>query len=772
MTKNLKKILISVCCLVLVFCAFLGVQKFVPTYAADSTLISMTGTASANLKSEERSGLRFAARIESNGFIALLNEYGEENVEAGMMTVPTDYLKDALDKGNDFTVAGIDAYGRLSGYTYYGISQNFVEVKDGETLTAYEFYMTVDGISLSNYNRDYSARAFIRVKAQELVEIDGVDNSEFSKEGDYYYSYAAYNKDTHETARNVYEVAYDAYIKDAVGDSQEIAKKFIDGVAVISGENGVASIANNTSGENQDYVAPYTLNKNLDGEYCFFDKAVIYNGERITAKKYYDKENDVTIVQGKSSGATFNNDGSVTLDGRYPTGGLGWNSGFNKTLDNSYIAFEGDYGVGTYMDFTFKGNNLPQVMLFANDINGNMSCGELVEGVGKYRGYIVTNGLYGNTANGMAVVNGDRVLCFGPYRMWDGASFNSYASSQVCSEISQFEQNFLATDTSGDEYKYTVGSYVENNVVKIEIRIKNVTTGSRIAETSWSTGKAEAEVEALGSNIIIYGCVKDTYTDGTTFNYSAPYQSQAEGVKASGAKFNKDGSVSLDSRFSTNGKGYNSGLSNTLDNSYVAFEGNYGVGTYVDFTFTGNNLPQVTLFADNINGNMTRGAASSSPAVNTGYLIMNGMYSQTSAGAAQTSLMSYLLCFGPNRQGTNNTNYNDIGTGSNTTSIERISALKVTESTVFGQTALKNNTHTLKYTVGSYYDTSDQTIVIEVSLYDVTENTTLGTGTYDTGKTADDMKTLNMGTNIIAYGCLKGGIVPTTFSYTAPRTGK
>ena len=70
----------------------------------------------------------------------------------------------------------------------------------------------------------------------------------------------------------------------------------------------------------------------------------------------------------------INADGSVTLEGKQLLGGYSWNDGV-RALDNSYISFEGDYGVGTYIDFTYKGNNMPQVMLFANNINGDMSCG-------------------------------------------------------------------------------------------------------------------------------------------------------------------------------------------------------------------------------------------------------------------------------------------------------------------------------------------------------------------------------------------------------------
>jgi hypothetical protein len=263
--------------------------------------------------------------------------------------------------------------------------------------------------------------------------------------------------------------------------------------------------------------------------------ATVKGGEdmiNFSFKEPYAVERKQEVI---SSGAIFNSDGSVDLEVRYPTGGIGWLSGVSKTLNNSYIAFEGEYGVGTYIDFTFTGNNMPQVALFANEINGNMSCGnasgaDFTENGAKYKGYIIMNGLYGKTSSGTQVNYGDRLLCMGPYRIHSGVAYNEGVANiskvTITSIKKEFTQNYLSSDTSGIVYKYTVGSFVQGETVHIDVALYNSATGDEIAKATYDTGKTEAEVEGLGGNIIVYGCVKGS-SDTTTFSYSEPYEKQA-----------------------------------------------------------------------------------------------------------------------------------------------------------------------------------------------------------------------------------------------------
>ena len=165
MTKTNKSFLIKVMLIVCVLSFVMGVRGFLATtaFAADSSIITNTVGASVNLTSKKNSGLRFQANVDKSAYNALVNTEGVTKVELGMMTVPTDMVKDAEAKGKSFTIAGLSTYAPLNGYDYYSIANSIIE--DSE---CYSFKMTIPNISQANYNRKFSARAFIKVTAETL----------------------------------------------------------------------------------------------------------------------------------------------------------------------------------------------------------------------------------------------------------------------------------------------------------------------------------------------------------------------------------------------------------------------------------------------------------------------------------------------------------------------------------------------------------------------------------------------------------------------------
>ena len=178
MTKNIKKSLLAVLSFILILACFVGITSYNPAQAAQGPIISTVEAAEANVSSEEKSGLRFTANVSGTAYRALLGEYGEEKVDAGMLIVPTDIVKTA----DEFTFAGMAKVDALKGFTYHGIAENFRVSGD-----YYQFSITVANIAERNYARDYSARAFVRVEASELATIDGVDNALFVQDGNYFY---------------------------------------------------------------------------------------------------------------------------------------------------------------------------------------------------------------------------------------------------------------------------------------------------------------------------------------------------------------------------------------------------------------------------------------------------------------------------------------------------------------------------------------------------------------------------------------------------------
>ena len=766
MTKSAKKVLIALLFVVFVFAFALGLYQKPTKSLADSQFITMREVAQVRIVSDEgdglaNSGLKFNAQVEKSAYDALVDTY--ESVEAGIIIVPEDYVEAA----GGYTLEKLGAFSVLDGKVYYKITEGFSLNEDN---THYIFANSIINIKPANYNRNFASVAFIKIiesdpeKATQLAEYDLYDDA--------YYIYSNL------CTANVYDVAYQTFENYYTSDEEACAilKKYLDNVAVISGNDGKVEISNNGG---EYYQSPFAIGKSIDGYYFIQQSptAMTYNGERIKTLSVVDYVNKVKIyTDAVSNFATFNTDGTVTLEGKLQNQGIGW-AAISKNYDNSYIAFEGNYGVGTYIDFTFKGNNLPQVTLFANEINGNITCGntsadDYNTNGPKNTGFLIMNGMYTKTAWSQAtgdvysVSNGDRIMLLGPYRMHGATNFNMNTSSMVItSTVNEFEQNYLSTDTSGTEYKYTVGSFVQDGVVYIEISITNLTTN--VTQTKLkSTGLSKAECEALGGNIIAFGCCKEDVASATTFKYSAPYQKSKDDVVSSGATFNYDGSVTLEGKLQNQGLGWVA-ISKSYENSYIAFEGNYGVGTYVDFTFVGNNLPQVTLFANEINGNMTCGNTSADDyntngPKNTGFLIMNGMYTKTAWSQATGDVYSVsngdrIMLLGPYRMhGATNFNMNT-------------SSMVIT-STVneFEQNYLSTDTSgtEYKYTVGSFVQ--DGVVYIEISITNLTTNVTQ-TKLKSTGLSKAECEAL--GGNIIAFGCVKEDYASgTTFKFSAPYT--
>ena len=360
-----------------------------------------------------------------------------------------------------------------------------------------------------------------------------------------------------------------------------------------------------------------------------------------------------------SSGATVN---PSTKEVRLIGGqvySVGYQTGVTL-LDNSHMAFYGDYGVGTYVEFTFKGNNLPQVCFFADEINGDMT-----EYGGK--GYMIMNGLYtpnkGSSSSSSQIVGENRLIVLGPDRLskahMNYLNVSEGQSTYLMSENTLFTQKALENDETGRTYRYVVGSFNLGGLLAFEATLYDEDSGDEVA---YAVYKTMTEVEsAPKGHIIAYAVVKGNNND-TYFKYDKlPY---VDSAKLRGDAYNVISStesggvttVELKGAYPTNGIGWFSGVHSTLNNSYVSFKNVYGVSTYVDFTFKGNNMPQVCLFANKVNSDMSCGAETADGAPQyTGYLLMNGLYGKWDNKMA-VKYGDRLTCLGPNRMD-NNSHY-------------------------------------------------------------------------------------------------------------------
>ena len=456
------------------------------------------------------------------------------------------------------------------------------------------------------------------------------------------------------------------------------------------------------------------------------------------------------------NGATENADGSTTLEGKHFTGAQ-WTFNIASTLDNSYIALEGKHGVGIYIDVTFTGNNMPHVMFFADKINGIMTS----DGG---NGLLLSNGLY--SSNFKQSFNNAKLVVNGPNRIEnkgsDATLRTTYEGSNILASVSYDDyplltQKGLAEDTSEHQYKYTVGTYLNaGDYIVVDILLFDITTNTLLYDVQMTTALTEEDISE--GYIVLYDGVKGATAElktSTTFAYSEPYRKDVDPIKASskGATLNEDGSVTLAGTAFT-GAQWTYNIASTLDNNYIAIKGEYGIGNYIDITFTGNNMPHVMFFADKINGIMTSDGGK-------GLLLSNGLYS---TNFAQNMGYDNLFVHGPTRI-LNNGSEGDardqyasyVGDGGVAASVS------YNQYPLLTQKGLVDSTDTYKYTVGTYLNT-DGKIVVDILLYNVTTAATV----YDLQLTTTLTESDVTAGSIVLYDGVKGNDTSTTFFYTEP----
>lgn len=422
-------------------------------------------------------------------------------------------------------------------------------------------------------------------------------------------------------------------------------------------------------------------------------------------------------------------DNTISLNAGIQSGTSAANIG---ETDVPYVAFNGNYGVGTFVEFDFSGKNLPQVAFFCDEVTKDITDGS--------KGMLITNGfvdfdgtspLQVNDYNSLAVFGPNMVLSkdirrgFSPDRLINRPG--SAADPAVSISHGQL--------SDGVNYRYIVGFINENESLRLNILLINLDDGETVftgnfsvrpidgqyetgkivayskinTETSFSvrlpvTGKtAASEVDLNGFNsnapttvniigqLNVSDFIDTSYGDSYTLKYA---KSGGSKVAITGNTFNlpETGAYTLyytvtkdgRSRLHTLNLNYNVGLQTVdqttlnwlqqnnvtvyganaiLENNvislnpgtrtgssatnigttnvpYVAFDGIYGLGSFVEFYFTGKNMPQVAFFCDGVTSDITDGTA--------GIYMSNGFLNNSGTGALNSTEYTRYTVFGPN----------------------------------------------------------------------------------------------------------------------------
>ena len=305
-----------------------------------------------------------------------------------------------------------------------------------------------------------------------------------------------------------------------------------------------------------------------------------------------------------SYNAAYNDDGTVTL---VTQSVYNYNAGNLNINETGYVSFSQKYGVGYYTDFTFTGNDMPIVRLFADEENGKLSNYDIdLSQRDDSKGFILINGLVtsGRTDGHPSVTDEYRI--YGPDMIPSYNKGHAPIATYTYDELPYFTQKGLA-EAENTEFKYTVGSYAnaENEIYVHALLYKKIAGGwEKIGQVKTATGVKTGEIQ--DGYIIALAPVKGK--GKATFGYRKPYEwiapgtTDPAGMTSRGVMYNDDNTVTMKTYAAYN---LNIGYLASINNNYIAFNNDYGVGTYVDFTFTGNNMPIVRLFANTLNGNVT-----------------------------------------------------------------------------------------------------------------------------------------------------------------------
>lgn len=524
-----------------------------------------------------------------------------------------------------------------------------------------------------------------------------------------------------------------------------------------------------------------------------------------------------------------------------------------------YVAFNETYTLdekGTYVDVYFTGNNMPQVEFFANDALGNIA-NQIGDTFSK--GFVVTNGhahqsAYKEEKTGSKGGYSNHLM-FYKYgvttynRLVDGNSFGGAVITDTVSDgtftyidakdgvekttaYSNFSMySLMVKQSETQKYRYTVGMFKSaDGSVWIDSKLYTLDNTTETLFAEWLSSvniSAEQSVlnsgETLSGKIVLHASYKGLADIGenyyTKFSCSKPYAGDAQTIPLvnNGTRNSTTGEISL------NGGNVQNGSNKTTNTGYLAFtddseDGKFTLdsdGTYVDFYFTGNNMPNVEFFGSSISGNVFSDGA------NTGYIVSNGHgpatlyrnYAEVKenglinngdiASAYETGKLTYnpiSYKFG----GITNygafftysvSTYNKYDMGANALQYERSNSLPIayyqnsawTSDYAFGYSdfsmysLMNDETKQWHYVVGMYL-TNDNQVWIDSKLFEIGDDTTETlVASYNVA-----LETLNTGVvrrgYIIAHSAFKGtqdyttnadygGDFYTKFTYTAPYAG-
>ena len=318
------------------------------------------------------------------------------------------------------------------------------------------------------------------------------------------------------------------------------------------------------------------------------------------------------------------------------------------TEDMSYYRFDGDYGLNDFLVFDFTGNNVPILSFFNTEVSKTIyNHAQNAE----VKGWIVANGITnkdGTPHSGWAGAYANRINLIGPYQV--SYKFDDNGSNQSLTQVraavgSGSPIAMANLNGSTDEYRMVIG-WVEhatkNSAMSLRILVWNLTTGEQIVDST----EGELSKADWTGDIALYGHFGRTTTIDKLYPIVNGFNNALVMYTPTTVTYNAtwDGDDLI-----LNASSYEGTIvaPTSADMSYIAFNGAYGMNDFVVFDITGDNMPFVSFFNNQVTNTAFNAATDTTV---KGWVLGNGLYQNDGTVYDANGVhWKRLAIFGPNK---------------------------------------------------------------------------------------------------------------------------
>ena len=622
-----KKILTAVLSAVIAICAAIALLPVKKALAQESALPEITmekgpAVRIADDGNADLSGIRYSFSMSASDYDALSKSSKYTDVKYGVFIAAASYNSTGKEIADETHLIGSNAiyYWQVgtneSGEPVY----NVTPTADMRRIICAEG----DAMAVKADGKAYFYGSVVKMKDENLRrEYIGVGYLKYVENGETHYKFATAN----DNVRSIEYVAREAYkanpeLRDRLVALylNKVAHDCVVKTAPVAAEGLVAdgeTRALVTEGVADDYsemrysldnktFSPDVPTAALAGEYTVWYKAV--------ARMPFDHDSEVKSVVVTIAEIP---DGVITLkpakitetkkDDKWTFGG---------TYDYKGL---GEYKVGDVLTFRFKGKNIPNVGLFVdkNGVNaiggGTENTGLFVQTSGHisavYNKRLIIAGPYLVDAGGPEYYPGVGAAGYTAYREWVGANYEMGVDISYGDKLSLFGIDML-DDNTDYVYRITTAKTASAATVTLNFTLNSVSGETETQVTTYSKTVTHLLPSLENRFAVAYGT--GDIENGRTITFEATIETPAESNEltlqpAAITETRKDGILTFGGTYDYKGLG------------------EYKVGDALEFTFKGQNIPNVGLFVDKNGVNAVGGGKENT-----------GLFVQTSGHGAVT----------------------------------------------------------------------------------------------------------------------------------------